>query len=99
MRVPRTRELVLLSFLYFPINLFWTAVTSQLLPPRVASMGIATKGTGMSLVASGGAIMASLVMLLVGPLSDNTTHPRGRRYPWVVYGIGIGAAAAIGFGM
>lgn len=97
MRVPRPRELVLLSFLYFPINLFWTAVTSQLLPVRVEAMG--AKGIGMAIVGSGGAIMATLVMLLVGPLSDNTTHPNGRRYPWIVYGIGIGALAAVGFAL
>jgi MFS family permease len=99
MRVPRTRDLVLLSFLYFPINLFWTAVMSQVLPVRVEAMGMASKGTSMAIVGSGGAVMATLVMLLVGPLSDNTTHPNGRRYPWIVYGIGLGALSAVGFAL
>jgi MFS family permease len=97
MPAPRQRDLAQLSFLYFPLTLFWTAMLSQILPERIEAMAGSEKGLYIALVGSGGAIVATLCMFLVGPLSDHTTHPAGRRYPWVMGGILVGTMGALLF--
>jgi MFS family permease len=93
----RPRNLIQLSLLYLPLNLFWTAMLLLLLPARVEAVAGDQKGVVLAVVNSCGAIAASLCMFLVGPLSDNTTHRFGRRFPWVVWGVLIGAAGALIF--
>lgn len=96
----RKHDLLLLSFLYFPLNLFWTAMMSQLLAVRVQEVaGMSHRALVMGFIESGGAIVATIVMLIIGPLSDNTTHHRGRRYPWVLGGVALGAVASLGFSL
>jgi MFS family permease len=93
----RPIELAHLALLYFPVTFFWTATLSQLLPARVESLAGDSKGFALALIGSGGALAATLCMFIVGPLSDNTSHPCGRRYPWVVGGILLGAIGALSF--
>lgn len=97
MPVPRQRDLAQLSLLYFPLTLFWTAMLSQILPERIEAMAGDQKGFYIALVGAGGAIVATLCMFLVGPLSDHTTHRHGRRFPWVVGGILVGGVGALLF--
>jgi MFS family permease len=93
----RTFQLLHLALLYFPVTFFWTAALSQLLPARVELLAGDYKGFALALIGSGGALAATLCMFVVGPLSDNTSHPGGRRYPWVVVGILLGASGAFSF--
>jgi MFS family permease len=93
----RPRNLIQLSLLYLPLNLFWTAMLLQVLPLRIDTLIGDKKGIGFAIVSSGGAIVATLCMFLVGPLSDNTTHRFGRRFPWIVGGILVGILGALLF--
>jgi MFS family permease len=93
----RPRNLVQLSLLYLPLNLFWTAMLLQVLPVRIDTLLGGQKGSSFALVSSGGAVAATLCMFLVGPLSDNTTHRLGRRFPWVMGGVLVGVAGALLF--
>jgi MFS family permease len=86
-----------LSLLYLPMTLFWTAMQLQVLPERIEILAGTQKGLYLALVGSVGALAATFCMLVVGPLSDHTTHRCGRRYPWVVGGIAVGVAGILIF--
>lgn len=81
------RQLSLISILWLPVTLFWSAVMAQVLAERVEHFTGEQKGLYMAIIGAFGAIAATVVQLVVGPLSDNCTHPRGRRYPFVLWGI------------
>jgi MFS family permease len=49
--------------------------------------GDAAKGTYLALIGAAGALVSTLVQLVIGPLSDNCTHPQGRRYVFVFWGV------------
>lgn len=61
---------------------------SQVLAERVHFFaGDAKKGSYLALIGAAGAAMSTLIQLIIGPLSDNNTHPRGRRYAFVFWGV------------
>jgi MFS family permease len=77
-----------LSILWLGSNLFWSAVMSQVLAQRVEYFaGDAKKGTYLAFIGAAGALVSTLVQLFIGPLSDNSTHPRGRRFVFVFWGV------------
>ncbi len=82
-------QLSLLSVLQLPITLFWSAVLSQVLAERVEFFAGDKKGLYLAVIGAVGAVASTLIQLLIGPLSDRTTHPRGRRYPFVLWGVAL----------
>ena len=60
---------------------------SQVLAQRVEHFAGDDKGRYIALIGACGAIISTIVQLVVGPISDNFSHPRGRRYPFVVGGV------------
>ncbi len=81
------RQFSLISILWLPVTLFWSAVMSQVLAERVEHFTGEQKGLYMAVIGAAGAVAATVVQLVAGPLSDNCSHPRGRRYPFVLWGI------------
>ncbi len=79
-------SLARLSILWLASNLFWSAVMSQVLAERVEFFAGDKKGLYLAVIGASGAIMSTLIQLVIGPLSDNSTHRKGRRYIFVVAG-------------
>lgn len=101
MKEPRVRDYVFLSLLWLPTNLFWSAMLVQLLPARVAHFAPSElqKGTYLAWVGAIGAVISTIIQLLIGPLSDNCTSRLGRRRPFLLIGIILNTFALIGFGL
>lgn len=70
---------------------------SQVLAQRVEHFAGDEKGRYIALIGALGAIVSTLVQLVIGPISDNFSHPRGRRYPFVVGGVLLSIIPIIGF--
>jgi MFS family permease len=85
--VRQVPPLARLSILWLASNLFWSAVMSQVLAERVEFFTGADKGLYLALIGGAGAVMSTLVQLIIGPLSDNSTHHKGRRFIFVVAGV------------
>lgn len=60
---------------------------SQVLANRVEFFAGDQKGLYLSYIGAAGALMSTLIQLIIGPLSDKCTHPKGRRYPFVFWGV------------
>ena len=60
---------------------------SQVLAERVEFFTGSQKGLYLALIGGAGAVMSTLVQLFIGPLSDNSTHHKGRRFIFVVAGV------------
>ena len=86
-KMPIVPSLARLSILWLASNLFWSAVMSQVLAERVEFFAGDKKGLYLAVIGASGAIMSTLIQLVIGPLSDNSTHPKGRRYIFVVAGV------------
>jgi MFS family permease len=94
------RSLFYLSFLWFPINMFWTAMLQLLLPMRVQDVAPADeKGTYLGYIGIAGAIATTIVQLLVAPASDASSDPKGRRHPFIIWGVGFNVIASVGFAL
>ena len=91
-------NLFALSFLWFPINMFWTVMLSYLLPNQVqVIVGQAHKGEYLGYISFLGAIATTIIQLVVAPLSDACASRLGRRHPFVLWGILLNVVAVFGF--
>ncbi len=94
------RDLLNLSFLWFPINMFWTAMLQLLLPMRVQSVVPPDeKGTYLGYIGIAGAFATTIVQLIVAPISDASGNPKGRRHPFIIWGITLNLIFSIGFAL
>lgn len=119
------RNFALLSLLWLPMSLFWSAVLAQVLAERVehfvrqnaivqmhlpdndqtaknralAEKVTRTKGRSLAIIGGLGALVSTLVQLLIGPLSDRTGHRKGRRYPFIFWGILLNTVPLLLFGL
>ena len=93
-------ELLNLSLLWFPINMFWTAMLLFILPVRVQELvGEQNKGAYLGVISIVGATASAIVQLLIAPLSDGSGAAWGRRRPFIFWGILVNVAASIGFAL
>lgn len=60
---------------------------SQVLANRVEYFTGDSKGIYLAIIGAAGAFMSTLIQLVIGPLSDNSTHPRGRRFVFIFWGV------------
>jgi MFS family permease len=79
-----------MSMLMLGANLVWTAYNSLILPTLVEGAVTTGKGLVTGLVGFFGTLLAILVSLLAGILSDHTTSRWGRRTPAILIGALIG---------
>ncbi len=90
----RLSDQVRLSFMWFAGNALWEAVLTVVLPLLVLrDVGDARKAVALSLLATVGTLLASVVHPIAGWASDVTRTPFGRRRPYLVAG---GIASAVG---
>jgi MFS family permease len=73
---------------------FFTPI-QVLLPQQLEDIDALTKVTNLGWVTGAGAAVAILANPIAGALSDRTTSRFGRRHPWTVGGVLLGAAALI----
>ncbi len=79
---------------YLRYNLYWFALTTrgQTISPIIVPLlvqqfvGEATKGTYLGTIRLWALMVALLVQALMGMLSDRSTHPWGRRRPFILLG-------------
>lgn len=94
----KPRDFVALSLFWFPINMFWTAMLSTLLPSRVAQLvGDANKGTYFAIISAVGAVATTVIQLVIGPLSDACAARWGRRRPFIFWGTLLNTFALLAF--
>jgi Na+/melibiose symporter-like transporter len=97
-RIMTPRELLALSFLWFPVNTFWTVMLLYMLPHRVQQIvGNEVKGEYLGYISFAGAIATTVIQLVVAPLSDACASRWGRRHPFVFWGIALSLIAVLGF--
>jgi MFS family permease len=84
---PELPSLPRLSVLWLGSNLFWSAVMSQVLSQRVEFFVGDQKGIYLGAIGAAGALASTIIQLVIGPLSDNCTHAKGRRYVFVFWGV------------
>ncbi len=79
-----------MSMLMLGANLVWTAYNSILLPTLVEKVVTQSKGLVTGLIGFFGTILAIIVSLAVGILSDHNSSKSGRRTPFILFGSLIG---------
>jgi len=93
-----TGEMITLSLLWFPMNMFWTAMLTYILPTRVQDLaGETAEGQYLFYISLVGSVASVGVQLLVAPLSDACTAPWGRRRHFIFWGILLNAIVSVGF--
>ncbi|MEO6908762.1 MAG: MFS transporter, partial [Abditibacteriaceae bacterium] len=86
-----------ISILWLGSSLFWSALMSQVLAQRVEFFAGDHKGFAMAAIGGVGALASTFIQLVVGPWSDATHHPRGRRYPFLFWGVILNTFAILLF--
>ena len=91
-------DLFFLSIYWLGLNVHWGALLSVAVPAEVLRFATeAEKGTRLSMVFAGGALVALIVMPLAGALSDRSMSPYGRRRPFIFAGAILNAIALLLF--
>jgi MFS family permease len=90
---------IFLSLHWFGINFHWGALLAVAIPAEVLRfVPEADKGRALATVFAGGALIALIVLPLVGALSDRALFRLGRRRPFVLVGALLNAAALVALG-
>jgi len=91
-------NLLALSLLWLPINMFWTVMLQYALPHRVQELvGDARKGEYLGYISVIGAVATTIIQLVVAPLSDACASRWGRRHPFILWGIAGNVIATLTF--
>jgi MFS family permease len=89
-----------ISAYWFATNFMWGALLTIMLPAQVRSMAPFYRVPALSLLTGLSALVALIVPLIAGALSDRCASPFGRRRPFMVAGmainlVGLGLMAAL----
>ena len=91
-------NLLALSLLWLPINMFWTVMLQYALPHRVQELvGDLRKGEFLGYISLIGAIATTVIQLVVAPLSDACASRWGRRHPFILWGVAGNLIATVIF--
>lgn len=92
-------EQIFLSLHWFGLNFHWGALLAVAIPAEVLKfVPEADKGRALATVFAGGALIALIVLPLVGALSDRSLSPLGRRRPFVLAGAVLNVFALLALG-
>ena len=95
-----TGEMITLSLLWFPMNMFWTAMLTYILPKRVELLvGSDVKGEYLGYISIAGAVASTIIQLVIAPVSDACASKWGRRKPFIFWGIVLNMFAGVGFAL
>jgi MFS family permease len=95
-----TGEMITLSLLWFPMNMFWTAMLTYILPKRVEQLvGGEVKGEYLGYISIAGAVASTLIQLAIAPVSDACASKWGRRRPFIFWGMILNLLAGFGFAL
>ncbi|NCO36184.1 MAG: hypothetical protein AUJ92_12605 [Armatimonadetes bacterium CG2_30_59_28] len=99
MRKPSFTFLLGLSFYWFTLTFIFGAVITILIPSLVATwFEPEVAGKWLGIVMGIGGIAAAVSQLLVGALSDHSTHRWGRRRPFILMGSALSVLVFIAMG-
>ena len=82
-------EQLAISAYWFATNFMWGALLTIMLPAQVKAIAPYYRVPGIALLTGLSAVIALVVPLVAGALSDRCASPFGRRRPFMVVGIGI----------
>ncbi|MCC6730947.1 MAG: MFS transporter [Chthonomonadales bacterium] len=85
-------RLFALSAYWLATNLHWGALLLIILPSQVREIAPAHKAEVQGLIVGTGAVVALIVPLVVGALSDRCRSRWGRRRPYMVVGVAVNLA-------
>lgn len=84
-RLSTSRHLAIAGF-WLATNAHWGALLVVMLPAEIAKMVPGYRAYALGLFTAIGAILAILIPLLVGPISDRCRARIGRRRPYMIWG-------------
>lgn len=82
-------EQIAISAFWFATNFLWGALIVIMLPAEMKAMAPAYKATALGWLSGLASIVALVVPLVVGALSDRCTSRLGRRRPFIITGVAI----------
>ena len=78
-----------ISAYWFATNFLWGALLISILPGEMKALAESYRVLAISLFTGLGAIIAIIVPLVIGALSDRCVSPWGRRRPYMAVGVGL----------
>lgn len=78
-----------MSAFWFATNFLWGAMFVVMLPDEMKAMAPAYKATALGWLSGLGSIVALVVPLVVGAVSDRCTSRLGRRRPFIIGGVAV----------
>ena len=85
----RGSQQLAISAYWFATNFLWGAMLVIMLPAEAKHIAPQYRVTALALINGISAIIALLVPLVAGALSDRCAHALGRRRPFIVAGVGV----------
>jgi len=84
----RPAQLLAISALWFGMNFMWSPILSLWQQERVVHFaGGDDKGKYLFYLSASGALVSTLIQLIIGPISDRSRFRWGRRRPFIVGGV------------
>lgn len=83
------KQQVSISAYWFATNFIWGALLVVMLPAEVARIAPEYRGPALGLLIGLGAVVALIIPLIVGALSDRCASKWGRRRPYIATGVAI----------
>src|SRR5438067_572139 len=83
------KTLLAISAYWFATNLHWGTLLLIMIPSQIKQIAPEHRGEAEGLVVGIGAVVALIVPLLIGALSDRCASRWGRRRPYMIAGVSI----------
>lgn len=93
------RLLITIAPANLALTLVYGGVISVLLPLQITGLDPANKVANLAVITTIGAFAAMLAQPIAGRISDRTRSRFGKRAPWLIFGVIVGALALIGMGL